>query len=435
MKNNTNQIMKLDLPIWIKYWLAKHKNISYILSEILTGTEFFLQDSAPKKFKMFDIIGRTTQESTTGKNLLKIENVQPSNGANVDYTLKFQLEQGSTATDYEPYTGGEPAPNPNYEMPIKNTGDNGSVNEKVQNFNIWDEQWEVGEINGSTGAKANTGSAIRSKNYIRVTPSQTLYIKTPKYCNIYQYDIDKNYISSIRGEINEIFTLSSQCYYILFATSTAYGTSYNNDICINVSNTALNGTYIAHEEQKISFPLAQGQKLMQGDYLADDGIHHVRAQIVLDGSIDENWQLWSITATNVERFYIVNMMIPKQASTSLCSHFKFINDNSDIQHYRFGGSNFNEFIIYIDRTIATSVAELRTWLQSNPITIEYDLAEEVIDPYTEEQKSAWEQIKALKTYAYPFHFILLIYRMFFTVCTIRFILFIFPFFMLLLCLT
>ena len=37
----------------------------------------------------------------------------------VDFTsnytkLKVQLEQGSFATDYEPYTGGEPSPNPDY---------------------------------------------------------------------------------------------------------------------------------------------------------------------------------------------------------------------------------------------------------------------------------------------------------------------------------
>lgn len=228
MKNNTNQIMKLNIPIWIKYWLSKHKNASYILSEILTGTEFFLEDSAPKKFKKFIPIGRTTQESTTGKQLLeKLINTPKSNGAkystdrlsvevdfanssdeyfticNVEspttkaYTLAFKasgvkngetpkynvdgrtssiktlvnglnvvnipsgitipnnhllfddqqktsypntstvtftdfmLVEGTyteeTMPDYEPYTGGEPAPNPIYPYAIKNTGDNVNI--------------------------------------------------------------------------------------------------------------------------------------------------------------------------------------------------------------------------------------------------------------------------------------------------------------------
>lgn len=34
-------------------------------------------------------------------------------------TLYIQLEQGSTATDWEPYCGGQAAPNPSYEIPIK----------------------------------------------------------------------------------------------------------------------------------------------------------------------------------------------------------------------------------------------------------------------------------------------------------------------------
>lgn len=46
----------------------------------------------------------------------------------------IQLEKGSTATDYEPYTGGNPAPNPDYPYPVNVvTGDN---EVKVGNKNI-----------------------------------------------------------------------------------------------------------------------------------------------------------------------------------------------------------------------------------------------------------------------------------------------------------
>lgn len=42
-----------------------------------------------------------------------------------DGKCKIQLEEGQTATDYEPYCGGQEAPNPSYEIPIKVvTGDN-----------------------------------------------------------------------------------------------------------------------------------------------------------------------------------------------------------------------------------------------------------------------------------------------------------------------
>lgn len=136
---------------------------------------------------------------------------------------------------------------------------------------------------------------------------------------------------------------------------------------------------------------------MLGDYLADDGIHHVRGQVVFDGSEDENWEIWQITATNVQRFYIKDIIIPKTSSTSLCSHFKYIYDNSDIQHFRYGGTAFNEFIIYIDRVIET-VEQLKIWLQSNPITVEYELQEEVIVPYTSAQQEVYNQIKQALSY-------------------------------------
>lgn len=40
-------------------------------------------------------------------------------GATFNETIKIQLEKGSTATDYEPYTGGQPSPSPDYPQEIK----------------------------------------------------------------------------------------------------------------------------------------------------------------------------------------------------------------------------------------------------------------------------------------------------------------------------
>lgn len=47
-------------------------------------------------------------------------------------TFYPQIERGSTATAYELYTGGIPAPNPNYPMPIDTAGDAGSIPVSVE---------------------------------------------------------------------------------------------------------------------------------------------------------------------------------------------------------------------------------------------------------------------------------------------------------------
>ena len=46
------------------------------------------------------------------------------------------VSNDTSKTTYEPYTGGQATPNPNYEQPIESAGDNGSINEKIKNKNF-----------------------------------------------------------------------------------------------------------------------------------------------------------------------------------------------------------------------------------------------------------------------------------------------------------
>ena len=55
-------IKKLKTKSWIKYWLSKREFNSYVLSQILTGTELYLENSVQKKFKIFNIIGHSEQD-------------------------------------------------------------------------------------------------------------------------------------------------------------------------------------------------------------------------------------------------------------------------------------------------------------------------------------------------------------------------------------
>lgn len=50
--------------------------------------------------------------------------IRIARGTTVDADIYVQLEKGTTATDWEKYTGGIASPNPNYEQPIKSAGDN-----------------------------------------------------------------------------------------------------------------------------------------------------------------------------------------------------------------------------------------------------------------------------------------------------------------------
>lgn len=145
-----------------------------------------------------------------------------------------------------PYTQYEThkVPSPSTPIEVQSVGD--------RTINIWDEQWELGRFDTTTGVDVPNSTQIRAKNLIPVLPNTVYYAKTPYALWTIPFDSSKQvlenaYMSSTRsGNSSTIvtqFTTPEDCYYIRFYCQTNYGTTYNNDICINVSNTSINGTY------------------------------------------------------------------------------------------------------------------------------------------------------------------------------------------------
>ena len=114
-------------------------------------------------------------------------------------------------------------------------------------FNIWDEEWELGYINTDTGLKEASSNAIRAKNYIPISPNTPYYFKCPSVSNLYArlfwYDGNHNFISYVNAVYNIAKTSPENAHYALFMMTAPYGTTYNNDICFNLSDVSKNGTY------------------------------------------------------------------------------------------------------------------------------------------------------------------------------------------------
>lgn len=367
MKNNTNQIMKLDLPIWIKYWLSKHKNASYVLSEILTGTEFFLQDSAPKKFKIFDIIGRSVQDGV---------------------------------------------PTPENPVPIKNTGDNGSVNEKVQNKNILTEDidyvstWHDSKtyldlyiiLGTATIAQAKWIYQGRVDNKGRINARFTAQDDYTRFLikhNGSTNDLSKTYNFNFKKGIE--YTLSLNITGI--NPTVDGGFSYNEVMIVEGAPT----DYVPHSEQNISFPLSEGQKLMEGDYLADDGVHHKMREIVLDGVTDG--LKFTTAEPNRNNRFILNLSDIKQRtytenSYMKSSHFSYNTtvyfDSQD--QVGFCANNLGLFVRFGSGSKIDTITKANNWLAEHLPKFQYELAEEQTEDFTSEQQTAWKEWKKARTY-------------------------------------
>lgn len=194
-----------------------------------------------------------------------------------NFKVKPQLEVGSTATAWSPYSN---------ICPIS-----GWTEAKVTRYgiNIWDEDWERGVWNGS-GGKTPSNTAIRSKNYIPVTPSTTYYLKFPsRYTSgliIRELDKNKGFLTTTTKETAGTFTVGSGCYFIVMCT---YGsdniTTYNNDISINYPST--DTAYHAYNGQQYTIDL--------------DGTRYGGTLDVTTGVLKVDRAMWTASASNLLR--------------------------------------------------------------------------------------------------------------------------------------
>lgn len=119
---------------------------------------------------------------------------------------------------------------------------------KSVGFNQWDEIGRNGYYNSTTGAYVlPSGFAANhycNSNPIRVLPNTRYSIKVPagKSCIVFFYE-ETSYISPTSViTTTGTFVTPLNCSFINFYVGD-YGTTYNNDICINISDPAKNGTY------------------------------------------------------------------------------------------------------------------------------------------------------------------------------------------------
>lgn len=150
---------------------------------------------------------------------------------------------------------------------------------KMTGFNQWDEEWELGSFSATTGEKTSSSNYIRSKNYIPVLPQTAYYFKTPFSISsasiyVFYYDGGKGFLEGGRKwSVNQTTPTNARYMMFSFAVSSYGSSSYNNDICINVSSSR-NGQYepyTAHEYPLDSSLTLRGIPKLDGDSIYYDG--------------------------------------------------------------------------------------------------------------------------------------------------------------------
>ena len=299
-------------------------------------------------------------------------------------TIKnVMLNIGSTAQPYEPYTNGA-SPSPDYPQEITNV--TGDVEVVVKNKNLFNKNTvEDGKYINNVGEIKSYHTYVLS-DYIAVKPStQYSYQGISGFSErLGFYDKDKNLISvdsvSTLPQYQTI-TTPSNCYYFRTTVLKVDVDAYQ----FEESSTPTNR--VEHKSQTFTFPLGN-EKLMLGDYLADDGIHHVKKQVVFDGTEE----IFANTSSGNIYAYIIPALNKKRNTSVLSNYFIQISEyNSAVGIY--SGAGLNVCIKDI-----TTVNDFKAWLSTHNTIVEYELETEEIIPYTSAQETVYNAIKEAISY-------------------------------------
>lgn len=322
-------------------------------------------------------------------------------------SLMFNL--GSSPAPYEPFTGGQPSPSPEYPQEIKNVGkyneDTGKyeVDVKVTGKNLFDVSRFV-DLENIIGR--NDFVLQTSELKIGMTYTYSAKIVSNKSGNRVRMDliyedgeIDNTYGNQVSSGItNGTVTIKKKVKSLKFVLQS--DTDQNakwTDVMIEYGNKKTD--YEPYREPK-TVKLSLDQPLRgtgkYKDEITKDGIVRNIKKIVVNGS--ENWIYRNNNNTykNTTHFHLLLKDAVKSTPVVDSKCNSFIDNktvNSDEVSYTI---YFNNLYVKLPKEQFPDVKTLKTWLSENPVTVEYALAEPIIEPLPEE----FEQFLKLNSY-YP----------------------------------
>lgn len=349
--------------------------------------------------------------NTKGKAQVYLEILQETNFNNL--TLYPMIVKDTTCGEFEQYGA---SPSPEFPSKIRNVGDNVNLLNIDKDFtvttfkeikvNLEPGIYTISFENTESETGANFSILFKDNNSTQIlfrtvdtSQLKNLTFELSAKCT------SMNIYSGINYDSSEGKTRTFKKMKIEEGT---HATAYSPYNCGNVSIKTENADKTQSEEK--IFPFTEGQRLYKGDFLAEDGVHHTRKKIVLDGT--EAWGQYNRGTTD---FFGVALKVSdiKSGQTIMCN--KLTEDGSKIYSTNgeaVGCLTDNYLYICIKRvrigaTINTAFEEClelfkqyltNCYNKGEPFIIEYGLINEENEPYTPEQQEAHKQLKKLHSY-------------------------------------
>ena len=259
---------------------------------------------------------------------------------------------------------------------------------KVVGKNLFDGIWESGTINQDTGNLNSDKNMIRS-NYVEVKPN-TNYIASStvltKGVVWHSYDKNYNYIDSNAMQGLIPYTTPSNAKYIKVRTFLADSGVISLTCPLQLEEGTQATQYEEYKEYKTSIlldePLYKGNELCVHE--GKLGYWKKCEKVVLDGSEDEGWVVYG----GVEdiRFAININCVLNKWSKVVCDKIPSYSILSTVDQYSsyIIANGWTRTLIVRNTSTFTTLDELKAWLQANPTTVVYELAEPYFVPILED---------------------------------------------------
>ena len=348
-------------------------------------------------------------------------------GANVpdESKVKCMLEKGSEAHAYEPYTGDQPSPSPDYPQEIKSVV-NPTV--KVWGKNLLNPTLQTTTQNGVTCTNNGDGTYTlngTASKLIDMNLSTNFHIENGKTYRMtgwvngasgFIYLINGNGDARDTGDgvtftYNSATTDSKVIHIQIPANTVLSNVTIKPMICTDTSATY--DDFEPYHEQTVILPYtlnaipvsSGGNVTIDGQQYISDYVDVERGKLVrrvgnaiFQGAQNEAWTLWNENNDNLWSFmFQLGVKDFVNESDSRCNRFKFnSNESVDISYWLCRPSN-NASIQIKYRTVGKDVTAFKTWLSRNPVVVQYVLATPTETDLTPEEIAAF---KALATY-YP----------------------------------
>lgn len=269
-----------------------------------------------------------------------------------------------------------------------------------QGVNAWDEEWEVGTIYTSTGANNNyVQDSIRSKNYIPIVGGATYYATSRIVMWGFFYDkdkqpISKNVTATVAGLGSSIGSQSwvapSNACYLRFYLLSSYGTTYNHDICINLSDASINGKYFPYIKrvEDLSIIRKYFPDGMKSADAAHDEIRYNKAtqkweKVVRIGEMDMGSLAWGKSSSGTYTVYSQSLAALIKKSTLNLFTKNLIYGAVDGENTGFIKSDRNG-TIYASLAPYTDAASFKAAMQG--VILYYELAEPIVTELDETEQ-------------------------------------------------